>query len=518
MKASETKFQPIIEGNKQYVIPLFQRPYSWDKAQWSLLWDDLIDLCQNETPRTHFIGSIVTMPTHSVPEGVAKYLLIDGQQRLTTIFILLILLRDKIKEEGDVKFADKIEQTMLVNHFESGIDYLKLLPTKDDRDSFLALIERQAPIGDESRFYRCYQFFEKKLDNKSELEVTAQSLTKVINSRLSVVSIVLDVDDNPHLVFESLNAKGLKLTQADLIRNYFFMRIHVSEQERIYKTHWEPMQAELVTKDSDNLTEFMRHYMMKNGGRVKENEVYFELKNLVDKQDPLIALKEVAVFAHYYQKILDPSKENQPQLRVALLRLNRLDLTTSYPFLLNCYHDYAQGALSLDDFVEIIKTLENFIVRRFVCNTPTNVLNKIFPNLHKEAASISNSLVKGVKLELHSRGYPNDDEFHRQLMNGSLYAPGERATKTRLILESLELAYRHKEQVVLDEHITIEHVMPQNITEWWKEHLGEDYQIDHEGCLHTLGNLTLTGYNSELSNLSFYHKKPRLVASKFELI
>lgn len=130
MKASETKFQPIIEGNKQYVIPLFQRPYSWDKAQWSLLWDDLIDLCQNETPRTHFIGSIVTMPTHSVPEGVAKYLLIDGQQRLTTIFILLILLRDKIKGEGDVKFADKIEQTMLVNHFESGIDYLKLLPNQ----------------------------------------------------------------------------------------------------------------------------------------------------------------------------------------------------------------------------------------------------------------------------------------------------------------------------------------------------------------------------------------------------
>lgn len=162
MKASETKFQPIIEGTKQYVVPLFQRSYSWDKKEWDMLWDDVIELCQNEELKNHFIGSIVTMPTVSVPEGVSKYLLIDGQQRLTTIFILLALLRDKATEQGNNELADEIQQTMLVNPFKKGNDNYKLLPTQVDRIAFQMLIQKKQHIED-SQIFRCYKHFERKV-------------------------------------------------------------------------------------------------------------------------------------------------------------------------------------------------------------------------------------------------------------------------------------------------------------------------------------------------------------------
>jgi uncharacterized protein with ParB-like and HNH nuclease domain len=509
MKASETKFQPIIEGTKQYVVPLFQRAYSWDKKEWDVLWDDLVYLCENEEPKSHFIGSIVTMPTVSVPEGVAKYLLIDGQQRITTIFVLLMLLRDKAKEAGNDELANEIQQTMLVNPFKKGHDYFKLLPTQADRSAFQSLVQR-VQIDDQSQVYRCYQFFSRKLSQKT---IGVQELTKVITNRFSVVSIVLDSDDNPHLVFESLNAKGQKLTQADLIRNYFFMRIHVEEQAELYNKYWAPMQSAL----RDNLTECIRHYMMRNGSFVKQTDVYFTLKDRIGESDALKALNEIYVFAGYYQKLVDPMKEKDLQIRASITRLNRLEVTTAYPFLLNCYHDYMQEQLSYNDFVKILKILENFVIRRYVCNIPTSHLNKLFPYLYDWAkAKDTSNFVDAVRLTLQSRDYPRDAQFRSRLMDAKLYGYGERAVKTKLILETLEDAYQHKEQVPYD-NLTIEHVMPQTQTEWWQQHLGEDWQVDYELCLHTLGNLTLTGYNSELSNESFPKKQQLLAESHLQL-
>lgn len=508
MKASETKFQPIIEGTKQYVVPLFQRPYSWEKKEWDVLWDDLVDLCENPEPRSHFIGSIVTMPAVSVPEGVSKYLLIDGQQRLTTIFILLTLLRDLAKQSGDQMLADEINQTMLVNPFKKGLDYYKLMPTQADRNSFQMLVQAETP--NDSQFTRCYQFFGRKL---AQGQVDIRSLSRVITNQLSVVSIVLDPDDNPHLVFESLNAKGKPLTQADLIRNYFFMRIHVEEQEGVHERYWSPMQSQL----GDNLTEFIRHFLMQNGSFVKQGEVYFTLKDRIAHGDALAALKDIAVFANYYKKLLDPESELNVDVRTALVRLNRLEVTTAYPFLLSCYHDYAEGKLSRADFLRILRTIENFILRRFVCNVPTSQLNKIFPLLYSQANDTKPaSLPDGVCAVLQNRSYPKDAEFRTRLIETKLYGAGERAVKTKLILETIESSYNHKEQVPFVD-LTIEHIMPQTLTPWWENHLGDDWQVDHELYLHTLGNLTLTGYNSELSNLSFAEKKHELLKSHLEL-
>ena len=509
MKASETRLQPIIEGTKQYVVPLFQRSYSWSKKEWEILWDDIIELCATGDNRSHFIGSIVTMPTISVPEGVAKYLLIDGQQRLTTIFILLALLRDKAKQSGQLELSEEIHNTLLVNQYKKDSDYYKFQPTQIDRGSFRGIIASDISMSD-GQILEAYQFFERKF---RQANIDIQTLKKAMTNNLSIVSIVLDPDDNPHLVFESLNAKGRPLTQADLIRNYFFMMIHIDEQEDIYSRYWKPMQEAL----GDYLTEFIRHHLMKDGKIVKQSDVYFSLKDIVNQGNALDYLKDLLMFSNYYEKLLYPKKEENPEIRKLLSRLNRFEVNTAYPFLLNCYDDYSQSKISAVEFANVLKILENFLIRRFVCNVPTQGLNKIFPVLYRNIASNRfNTLAEGLKKELQTKGYPKDIEFKSRLMDTKLYGAGDRAVKTKLILESIEESYGHKEQVAF-ESLSIEHIMPQTLTEYWQNYLGEDWEITHELLLHTIGNLTLTAYNAELSNDDYESKKSRLCNSHIEM-
>lgn len=503
MKASETKIQPILEGTKQYVVPLFQRSYSWQKTEWEVLWDDIIELYEMENPRTHFLGSIVTMPTTSVPEGVMKYLLIDGQQRLTTLFIILTLIRDKSPQ-----LAGEIEDTLLTNRYKQGIDHFKFLPTNVDREIFQGLIKKEK-INDSHNIFKAYKFFERKLD-KGNFNI--EKIKDLIIHNLIVVSIVLDRDDNPHLVFESLNAKGRSLTQADLIRNYFLMKMHIDKQEEIYSTYWEPMQDSI----GENLTEFIRHYLMKDGKQVKQSEVYFSLKEEVEDKNPLEYLNNLLNYSRYYEKLIDPEKENDPDIKRMLKRLNRLEVTTAYPFLLNIFREYEENSLTKEKLIEILKTLENFIIRRFVCNIPTNQLNKIFPPLYSQAKKLQGDLLSNIRQILQGKDYPKDAEFKARLIDTKLYGGGDRQVKAKLILESIEESFHHKEQVSFDD-LSIEHIMPQTLSEWWQKHLGEDWGITHELLLHTIGNLTLTAYNAELSNADFNTKKQYLANSHLEM-
>lgn len=509
MQAKETKLQDIIEGTKQYVIPLFQRTYSWTAKEWEVLWKDLVELCEMDNPRTHFIGSVVNMPTVSVPEGVAKYLLIDGQQRLTTIFILLALLRNKAREKQNARFADEVNNTLLVNQYKDGNDYYKLMPTQVDRPTFENLINGK-PNDEENQITRAYVFFEKKL---KQVELEAEKLKKIITSYFSVVSIVLDTDDNPYLVFESLNAKGRPLTQADLIRNYFFMRIHVDNQEKVYNEYWLPMQTAL----GDTLTEFIRHYLMKDGNIIKLGDVYYALKENVSTTNANDYLSTLKNFSVYYERLIYPELEPEIQLQKYFLRLNRIEVTTAYPLLLNFYSNYADNKISKDEFIVILKTLENYLIRRFVCNIPSNQLNKIFPVIYPQILSkYPDNIVEGFKTVLQGRGYPKDNEFYLRFRETKFYGGGDRQIKTKLILETIEENYAHKERVPFN-NLTIEHIMPQTLSEWWQNELGEEWEETHDFFLHTIGNLTLTAYNTELSNDGFETKKITLNESHLEL-
>lgn len=509
MQAAETRLQALIEGTKQYVVPLFQRAYSWEKKEWEMLWNDLVELCEAESPRTHFIGSMVTMPVPTGPEGVSKYLLIDGQQRITTIFILLALLRDRAKNKGQEELAAEINDTLLINRFKKGADHYKLQPTQIDRKTFQNIIRGGVELA-EDKFSGAYQFFDKQM-RRTDLD--EQTLKQVISNNLSMVSIILGQDDDPYLVFESLNAKGRPLTQADLIRNYFFMKIQNDEQEDTYSRYWKPMQEAL----QDDLTEYIRHYLMKDGVIVKQGDIYRILKERIIEGNPLKHLQELAQFARYYQKILHPSLEENKEVQRALSRIKQLEVTTTYPFLLNCYHDYTQKNLSANEFVVVLKVLENFIIRRFVCNIAVNGLNKIFPLLYGQIKSKeTTSFVSGLKTALQTKSYPKDTEFRARLIDSKLYGNGDRAIKTRLILEAIEESYENKERIDFD-HITVEHIMPQKLTDSWKKSLGDDSETAHELLLHTLGNLTLTKYNSELSNNTFAEKKAQLQESHLDI-
>jgi uncharacterized protein with ParB-like and HNH nuclease domain len=510
MYANQTDIQKIFGGVQQYVIPLFQRPYSWDTKQWGALWQDLIELCEDAKPRNHFIGSIVTMPSKSVPEGVTKFILIDGQQRLTTLLILLAVIRDKARKlPGNL--ADKIDDLLLKNRHQDGPDIYKLLPSQVDRVSFSAIMDSRILLK-EGQIARAFELFAKKL--RLQTDVGLEQLHTIICKNLALVSIVLDRDDNPYLIFESLNAKGEPLTQADLIRNYFFMRIHVQLQEKMFNDFWGPMQEQL----GEDLTEYIRHFLMRSGENVKKSDIYYTLKESIeDRTDEEIVayLQEVASFSKYYANLLDPGGEKSPKIAARMVRLNRFEATTAYPFLLNVYNDYESGRLSEDDFAAVLDVLEAFLIRRFICNVPTHGLNRTFAALYGQAQG-ADKLLDGVKQVLRDKNLPSDQEFRELFVTGKLYGGGERLGKAKLILERLEMSLEHKEAID-PTLLSIEHVMPQTPSEWWKMELGDDWEATHSTWLDTVGNLTMTGYNPELSNSDFPTKKEILSKSHVEL-
>lgn len=506
MHAKETRLQEIIEGTKQYVIPLFQRSYSWTSKEWSVLWKDISELAEMEKPRVHFMGSIVNMPTTSVPHGVSKFLLIDGQQRLTTIFIILALLRDNARESGNNKLADKIHNILLVNQYEDGNDFYKLLPTQLDRNPFMQIIDNSGDT--ENQIKEAYLFFEKKLRNTS---YELGKLLKILTDSFSIVSIVLGVDDNPYLVFESLNAKGRRLTPADLIKNYFFMRIHQDKQDEIYNKYWTPMQTGI----EEELPEYIRHFMMRKGGTIRQSDVYYSLKEQVNEDNAIDYIQELNRYSRYYKSMIHPDSESNSRLRNCFRRLNRIEATTAYPILLYFYGEYEDSRITLDEFLDILVSLENYLIRRFVCDYKSNLLNKIFPSAYS-AINQAENLADAFKYFLAGKGYPKDSEFRAKFSETRMYGGGERKAKTRFILESLENGYHHKEKIDMD-NLSIEHVMPQTLSVWWQKNLGEEWENVHEELLDTIGNLTLTAYNSELSNDDYDTKRTIYAESHLEL-
>ncbi|KHD09182.1 hypothetical protein PN36_01180 [Candidatus Thiomargarita nelsonii] len=496
MKAEETDIKSIIEGTKQYVIPLYQRAYVWDKKNWKTFWDDISELCEPESNETHFFGSFVTMPIEKETE-VDEFLLIDGQQRLTTIFVLLATLRDKEKT-----LKKEIEGKYFFYDVDNN-DSFKLLPTKlqGDRDCFEQIIRAEKCTID-NRIKECSVFFSQQV---AKTKVELKTLKRKIIQALRVVHLKLEKGDDPYKIFESLNAKGAELSQADLIRNHLFMRISEKPEES-YDAHWEPMEQKL----KGSLSEYLRHFLMKDSSNVKKNEVYFTLKKRIDglktREEVVDLLKDLAKFAAFYEKLLYPDRETNPKIRERLSRLNQIGFTIAYPFLLKIYDDYeSQQSISEDQLTEIIDLLENFSVRRSICKLPTYRLNLIFPSLCKKSSK-SSDFVDSVKIELSKKQYPSNLQFFEDFKTAPLYNGGSKARqKTKLILGRLA-SFENKEPVNVDpSEITIEHIMPQKLTPDWEKTLGEDCKKIHETLVNTIGNLTLS--ERKLEKLAFSERQ-----------
>ena len=516
MKANETKLQPVLEGVKQYIIPLFQRSYSWKKNLWETLWEDLLELYEAGDGREHFIGAFVTMPVDMSPHGVSKYLLIDGQQRLTTIFVLLAALRDLASEVQDEKLTAQVNETYLLNKWEDGINKLKLLPTQTDRDTFNHIIHRKS-FEQSDNLARVYEFFRAKLIEHDENgnPVDLKRMLTILTQQFVAVSIVLAKDENPYLIFESLNAKGEPLTQADLVRNYIFMRIEDSAEQQIaYDELWLPMQKEL----RDELSNFLWRYLTKDGTFVRQGSIYEAIKarlahkNTSEVVDVLI---DMHTYAGYYVRLIDPQKESNQSIRQRLERINRWEIKTAYPFLLALYDDYVKRRLASKDFCKILDYVESFVVRRFFCRISTNVLNRIFITMYRSLDG--KEIVKEVEEHMLARNWPTDADFLSEWSKLPIYLSG--TAKTRHILETLEGEMLGNNEPVDMKHpkITIEHIMPQTLNEAWEEDLGTEASRIHATYLHTIGNLTLTGNNEPMGNSAFNEKKKVFVESNFEL-
>lgn len=517
MEAAEAHVEKVLEGRKQFLVPHFQRPYAWRDEQWKALWNDVVERTDESDPTPHFLGPIVTAPARTVPEGIEKRLLIDGQQRLTSTVVLLTAIRDEARRKGAGKVAERI-QDLITNRHEDGAERFKVLPTQgesieeSDRAALSALIEGTETLS-KSAILDAKRFFDKRV--RAHTECTLEQLFNALARKVTLVSIILGERDNPYRIFESLNGKGRPLTQGDLIRNFFFMRIAQNEHERVYTELWRPMQKRL---GEDTLTDFIRHDLMAQTGTViRETDVYAALKDRVERGgDPIEHLRRLAEYSGYYEVLRSPARAKSTRLRAHLDRIVRLDVTVAFPLLLPLYGEYEHGRLGEDDLCRLLDVVETYVLRRFVCGVPTYGLNKTFAPLFSQNAPVDGGFVQRIADALSRKDCPRDSLFRERLQSARLYGQGERREKVKLILERLEAMAGHKE--LLDPRpLTIEHVMPQTLTPEWTAQLGPDAEDTHDDLLHTLGNLTLTGYNAELSNLPFATKRERYAESHVEL-
>jgi uncharacterized protein with ParB-like and HNH nuclease domain len=522
MEASPVNIIQYFDGSKQGVIPLFQRPYSWEPKDWNILWEDLMAQYEEAERASHFMGAIVTVPVRSVPVGVTKHLVIDGQQRLTTISILLAAIRDKAREAGDAP-TEGIISDLLINRHYKAPDDLKLVPTQSDRAAYNALIHRkELDAHKETRVVQAYSHFLGKLDGKDTEDhfLVPSQVLQTIQQSLQVVMINLGETDDPYLIFESLNHKGKPLNQADLVRNYVLMRFQHStsaggEQEVVYEDLWRPMEADL----KEGMTEFLRHYGMRFGRNVRKGDIYTACKGEFEKLKDAAAvreqLREMNLAARGYEKFLRPDEEDDVRVAAGLRAMIELDNTVTYPLLLRLYRGWQREAYSTQDMIDALLALESFYVRRLVCGVPTNALNKIMLEICTNLPDFS--LLTYLKDKLGSgsggRRWPSDTEFSVALIERPLYP---RRRLARYMLIALEERFEHKEAVSANT-ATIEHIMPQTLSDAWKASLGDDHIAVHEQWLDTLGNLTLTGYNSELGNEPFDAKKDQLKNTHFEI-
>ena len=523
MQAINTTFRQLIEGTKQFIIPVFQRDYAWGSANWEQLWNDISRTAASNGDRSHFVGSVVHIPDRTVAARPSQ-LVIDGQQRLTTLTILCAALRDYIKNgqfddtEG-LPTPDQVDAYFISNTLESGDFRYKLRLRDADDETLRAVVDGKA-FGDlhDRKSIRVIEAYDYFLDRLARDDTDPAAIYRGV-SQLRVVEISLDrAVDDPQAVFESINSTGVRLTQGDLVRNHLLMGVEVSEQTRLYQDYWQRIESlfrgEDGTINDTAMNLFLRDYIALKQAATRESQIpriYEEFKRYRESCSPAITLEQllsdIRRLAGYYAawngRVPMPSARLTESMRNMRSRGNTTGVLT-----MRLYDCYTNGTLSATDFVAALRLIDSYLLRHTICGNQIRSFWRIFAEMNCDIeddspwVSLRQTMAK-TRGNYGSWSFPSDEAFLTALQERPLYT----LQICRHILDRLENEGEREQSPIQD--YSIEHIMPQTLTAEWRDMLGEDAEQVHEERLHRLGNLTLTGFNSEYSNSSFEKKKTR---------
>lgn len=539
MDARIATVEALLHGSSVFLIPHFQRSYSWERKQWERLWSDVVHISNDATSRKHFIGPLVCAATTPIAgNNLTRFEVIDGQQRLTTLSVLFGALRDAAYEIEEVELAEQITEDFLIHHRRKDAMRYKLIPRTADRLVWQRLIERQGDrTSDASGIDDAWAWFLEQCRSLAAHDGGAalRRIQSAAGQRLAFVSITI-VDENPYRVFESLNTSGLALTEFDLVRNHLFMKVPVDAQETFDEQVWRPFEriwtdaCGTASAGGRAATTFLRQFLMRKAGRFNKGETFLQFKIWSDalgvSPEAIIALlssqAQVAVSMIALENLRDRRQRGSEDadwpgavLEQRMLQLAYCDAGTAMPLVLELFDRHRQGELETEDLVGCLQDLVGFLVRRTIAGERTKHYDKRFVEITRNLGTPTR---QRLQESLHRIGWPSNGAVLSALRNFPLYKSD--TLKARLILEELERASRHKEKVQLAP-LQIEHVLPQRLSGAdaadWKKMLGDSWRADHERVVHTLGNLTLTGFNQKMSNKAFGVKRTTLKASKLNL-
>ncbi len=520
MKAKEASMIKFLQTTQQFCIPIYQRAYSWTEKQCEQLWDDITDVAVKEDVQSHFIGSIVYIEARPFQSSAVSHLqVIDGQQRLITLTLLLAALERALDGDDSHEISSKkIQNYYLFNNEETGEDRYKLVLTMSDHDTLRAIIEkRQIPNKHSENLVNNFEYFQNKIDSgRFGLDTIWRGISK-----LAMVDISLDADDKPQIIFESLNSTGLDLSKTDLIRNYLLMGLEPDKQEHIYTNFWYPLE-EGFKEDPQKFDNFIKDYLTIKTGQIPViRDIYPVFKEYAQKRPIEELVQNIHYLAKFYTRLAFEG-EQDAELKHVIQNINALKIDVTYPFLIEIYADCtdSDGNLaskdSKNEILEIFRMVESYIFRRAICDIPTNSLGKTFASLtdRVDKARRVESLKAAFQLMSGNMRLPTDKEFESRLISKDVY---NTVRIRKHILYRLE--NHSRKEKVYDDDYTIEHIMPQNenLSQEWKDMLGRHWKDIHEEYLHTVGNLTLTRYNSEMSDKPFLEKRKVFADSPIRL-
>jgi hypothetical protein len=541
MKATERTLHEIINSPDHYLIPFFQRYYSWEEKHWERLWEDLRLLVEamseprEKRPRTHFLGVIVCTSEEPVPGKLPTYQVIDGQQRLLTLSILLCAIRDAAKSHNLGKMAEEIIETLLIHKFESEQEHYRIYPRLRDRPVYKALIDGKKiphdPASGESQMIKAFTYFQEQIERDFPSSELLTTLFRVMKTQLNFVLITItkETPENPYLIFRSLNSTGLDLTQWDLVRNYVFMQVPEQRQDAFDREEWTPLEqrfarkAEQATKKQQRrkkiagelLTGFCRDVLMSKGDYIQEGEVFDTFEQIYSGNGkpfhPSRFVSELEVQASVYDVIDGTTLHPNQEVQRAFQMIREFDIKASYPLILALLEKQREQLLSDEELAQALVAIVSFVIRRAICRESTRSHG---PMLCEACKQLENRPLANLITYL-SRYSPDDSRFIPELRTAKLYG----TPYGKDILCWIERTLQRKSEPVQLDRCDIERILPGNLTVTWQQALGSEAKEIHTHYVTTLGNLTLLGNNEnrKIKDKSFLEKKPVYLASKLSL-